>query len=152
IIRVLAQKTAEGLFGEGIVLAQHIAIGEIILIAWGLGGRERGKRTAGGGRVACRLRRHAAAGRACGRKIERRATGSTERLLARLAVDARRAAGSAERAERVRRTGCIRILHGIESVATPRRACGGCRGRILRSNLRARPWCGLLLHAAGLAL
>src|SRR5262249_38531717 len=127
-----------------------------ILVAWGLGGRERGKHTAGSGRVACRLRRHATGGRACGRKIERRATppcaGNTQRLLARLAVAAPRAPGGAGRAERVWRTGCIRILHGIEGVATPARACGGCRGRTLGTDLRARPWCGLLLHAADLAL
>src|SRR5262249_22786384 len=72
----------------GSVVAQTIAIGDIISIGWGLGGRDRGKHTAGSGRVACRLRRHATGGRACGRKIERRATpacaGNTERLLARL--------------------------------------------------------------------
>src|SRR5262249_12379509 len=81
IIGIFAQEAMEGVFGERVVFAQHIAISEIVFVARGLRGRERGERTAGGG-VLRRLPRHRAAGRPHGRKVERRgraaSTGSAD--------------------------------------------------------------------------
>src|SRR5262249_59514579 len=87
IIGIFAQEAMEGVFGERVVFAQHIAISEIVFVARGLRGRERGERTAGG-RVLRRLPRHRAAGRPHGRKVERRgraaSTGSAGRRRAHL--------------------------------------------------------------------
>src|SRR5262245_58600826 len=51
----------------------------------------------------------------------------------------------------MRRTGRVRVLHGIEGVAAPTGWCGGRRGRILRARLHRRSRRALLLHAADLA-
>src|SRR5262245_7676721 len=47
IIGIFAQEAVEGIFSERVVLAQHIAVGEIVFVARGLRGRERGERAAG---------------------------------------------------------------------------------------------------------
>src|SRR6266540_1375133 len=154
IIGIFAQEAAEGVFGEGVVLAQHIAIGEVVFVARGLRGRERGKRTTASRPAARRLPRHGAVRRPHAREVKRRAGGasarSADRLLARIGAHARRRAGRSDRAQRVRRTGRVRILEGIERVAA---LAGRCRGRrILRARLHRRSRRALLLHAADLAL
>ena len=51
----------------------------------------------------------------------------------------------------MRRTGRVRVLQRIESVAAPAGWCGGWRGRILRARLHRRSRRTLFLHAADLA-
>src|SRR5262249_34084689 len=70
IIGISAQEGAEGVFGKGIVLAQHIAIGEVVYVARGLRRWKRRKRAAGSGIA---LPGRSAVGRRRGREIERRA-------------------------------------------------------------------------------
>src|SRR3954454_15836954 len=80
----LAQETAEALLGECIVLAQHVAIGEVILVARGLRGRQRGDDSTAGVGTARR-----GSGRTTrrphGREIERSpgptSTGGADRLV-----------------------------------------------------------------------
>src|SRR6266508_4051712 len=140
IIGIFAQEAAEGVFGEGVVLAQHIAIGEVVFVARGLRGRKRGKCTTASRPAARRLPRHGAVRRSHAREIKRRACGasggSADRRLGCIGAHvwrrtrARRRTGPTDRAERVRRTGRVRILEGIERVAA---LAGRCRGRrILR--------------------
>src|SRR5207245_15111 len=82
-----AQEAMEGVFSERVVLAKHIAISEIVFVARGLRGRERGERAAGS-RVLRRLPRLRAALRSHGCEIERRggaaSAGSADRRLARI--------------------------------------------------------------------
>src|SRR5215510_7940988 len=143
IIGIFAQEAMEGVFGERVVLAQHIAISEVIFVARGLRGRERGERAAAS-RVGRRLPRHRAAWRPHGCEIERRggaaSAGSADRRLARVCAHDRRPAGRVDRAERMRRPRRIRILGGIEGVAAPARRCGRSRRRrqVLRARLRGR--------------
>src|SRR5262249_19324044 len=49
IIGIFAQEAVEGIFSERVVLAQHIAVGEIVFVARGLGGSGRGALGGGGG-------------------------------------------------------------------------------------------------------
>src|SRR5262245_50818354 len=129
IIRIFAQEAMEGVFSERVVLAQHIAISEIVFVARGLRGRERSERAAGS-RVLRRLPRQRAARRSHGCEIERRGSaasaGSADRRLASIRARDRRSAGLVDgAAERVGRAGRVRILGGIERVAAPAGRCGG---------------------------
>src|SRR5262245_54821032 len=157
IIGILAQETVEGVFGERVVLAQHIAVSEIVFVARGLRGRERGQRAAGS-RVLRRLPRLWAAWRSHGCEIERRggaaSAGRADRRLTRIGARYRGPAGRVDRAERMGRAGRIRILGGIERIAAPAGRCGRRRRRrqVLRARLRRRPRHALFLHAADLAL
>src|SRR5262245_25245893 len=103
IIGILAQETVEGVFGERVVLAQHIAVSEIVFVARGLRGRERGERAAGS-RVLRRLPRLRAALRPHGCEIERRggaaSAGSADRRLTRIGAHNGGPAGRVDRAER----------------------------------------------------
>src|SRR5215471_2444463 len=133
IIGISAQERAEGVFGEGIVLAQHISVGEVVYVARGLRRWKRGKRAVADSGVARRWPGHSAVGRRDGSDIERRG------------------GGGVHRPQRVRRTGRVRVLQGVEGVAAPAGRCGGRRGRILRARLHGRSRRALLLHAADLA-
>src|SRR5262249_56997393 len=86
IVGIFAQEAVESVFSERVVFAQHIAISEIIFVARGLRGRERGERAAGSG-VLRRLPRLRAAWRPHGCGIGRRgraaSAGSADRRLAR---------------------------------------------------------------------
>src|SRR4030095_8351289 len=108
IIGIFAQETAEGVFGEGVVLAQYIAIGEVIFVARGLRGRERGKSAAASRPAARRLPRHGAVRRPNAREIKRRTGGASagraDRLLARIGAHARCRAGRSGRGQRGGRT------------------------------------------------
>src|SRR5262249_37640789 len=143
--------------GEGIVLTQHIAIGEVVFVARRLRRRERGKGAAAGSGIA--WPGHSAVGRRDGREIERRAAtasaGSADRLIACIRAHAVRCGGGVHRPERVRRTGRVRALQGIEGIegiAAPAGRRDGRRGRSWRARLQRRSWNTLLLHAADLAL
>src|SRR5262249_14250596 len=106
IIGIFAQEATEGVFGERIVLAQHIAIREIVFVARVRGGGGGGAR-AGGSWVVRRLSRRRAAWRPHGCEIERRGSatsaGSADRRLARICANDGRPAGRVDGAERVRR-------------------------------------------------
>src|SRR5262249_23781503 len=136
IVGIFAQEAVEGVFSERVVFAQHIAISEIVFVARGLRGRERGERAAGSG-VLRRLPRLRAAWRPHGCEIERRGRAAP--------------AGGAEGVGRARR---IRILGGIERIPAPAGRCGRRRRRrqVLRARLRRSPRHALFLHAADLAL
>src|ERR671930_141596 len=160
IIGIFAQEAAKGVLGEGVILAQHIAIGEVIFVARGLRWRERSQRAAASRPAARRLPRHGAVRRPHAREIKRRAGGaSTEPADRRLGcigahgwrrTRARRRTGPTDRAERVRRTRRIRILEGIERVAA---LAGRCRWRrILRARLHRWPRRPVLLHPPDLGL
>src|SRR5262249_6699877 len=132
IVGIFAQEAVEGVFGERVVFAQHIAISAIVFVARGWGGLERGERAAGSG-VLRRLPWRRAAGRPHGCEIERRgraaSAGSADRRLARIGAHDGRPAGRVDRAERMGRAGRIRILGGIERIAAPAGRCGGGRRR-----------------------
>src|SRR5262245_29341669 len=160
IIGIFAQEAAEGVFGEGVVLAQHIAVGEVVFVARGLRRRKRGKRAAASRPAARRLRRHGAVRRSHAREIKRCAGGasaeSADRRLGCIGAHgwrctrARRRTGPTDRAERVRRTRRVWILEGIERVAA---LAGRCHGRrIWRARLRPRPRRAVLLHSPDLGL
>ena len=147
----------EGVFSERVVLAQHIAISEIVFVARGLRGRERGERAAGS-RVLRRLPQLRAALRPHGCEIERRGGAASarraNRRLTRIGSHDGGPAGRVDRAERVGRAGRIQILGGIERIAAPAGRGGRRRRRrrVLRARLRRSPRHALLLHAADLTL
>src|SRR5262249_1462689 len=132
IIGISAQERAEGVFGEGIVLAQHISVGEVVYVARGLRRWKRGKRAVADSGVARRWPGHSAVGRRDGRDIERRAGaasgGSADRLIACIRAPAGCGAAGVHRPQRVRRTGRVRVLQGVGGAAAPAGRAGGGAG------------------------
>src|ERR1700731_997396 len=63
IARVLLEETAKTLLGKFVILAQHVTISEVELVARGRGGRERRQPAAGGIGIARRRRRQRTSGR-----------------------------------------------------------------------------------------
>src|SRR5262249_50016249 len=110
VVRVFLREILHSLFGQRIVLALHVADAEVEFVARRRRGRERSER---GGRARRRRQGTARRGRAGVGEIERlagsAAAGSADRGLV---VDRHLPA-----AERPRRTGGVRILRGIESIA-----------------------------------
>src|SRR5262245_34592645 len=143
IVGISAQEVAEAVLGEGIVLAQHVAVGEVVFVARRLRRRQRGGHADGG--ATRRLSRRRSAGRPHIGKIERRighaSARSTDRRVVRIGGRGRLTGRRVDRAERMRRAGSRRILRGIEGIATPP-GCGRCgrrrwRGRAWRTRLCA---------------
>src|SRR6185503_6095846 len=152
---ISAQEAAKALLGECIVLAQHVAIGEVVLVTRGLRGRQRGDHRAAGVGIAKRGSGRTAR-RTHGRQVERSAcptsTGGADRLAGgirghRWQHGCRRhgcrTAGSVDRAQCVRRAGRIRILRRIKGIAAPagrtrRGWTRWLRWRILRARLQCR--------------
>src|SRR3954447_2608745 len=147
---ISAQEAAKALLGQRIVLAQHVAVGEIVLVTRGLRGRQRGDHRAAGVGIATRGPGRTTR-RPHGREIERSARptspGGADRLvgIAHGRRHRRRSARATDRAQRVRRAGRIRILHRIKRIATPAGRAGSCRRRwlrrrVLRARLQRRAW------------
>src|SRR5262245_6446617 len=128
IVGIFAQEVAEAVLGEGIVLAQHVAVGEVVFVARRLRRRQGGGHA--GGDATRRLSRRRIAGRPHIGEIERRighaSTRSADRRVVRIGRSGRLAGRRVDRAERMRRAGRRRILRGIEGVAAPpgRGRCG----------------------------
>src|SRR5262245_63790642 len=131
VARIAAKETSETLFGERVVLAQDVAVGEVVGVLWAVGGRQRRDLAAGPVRIA-RLRkltprrRHAGAERRIsgGRTRERR---EIERSASRASAWSsdllvlRERCARAGRAECPGRAGRVRIERRIECIATPSR-------------------------------
>src|SRR6476619_7465830 len=117
---ISAQEAAKALLGECIVLAQHVAIGEVVLVTRGLRGRQRGDHRAAGVGIAKRGSGRTAR-RTHGRQIERSACPTS--------------AGSVDRAQSVRRAGRVRILRRIKRIAPPAGRGGRGRTRWLRRRI-----------------
>src|SRR5262245_15755331 len=152
IVGILAQEIAEAVFGQRVVLAQHIAIGEIEFVARRLRGGQRGDLA---GRVRGARRRHRR------QRIERTAgVAAPADLLAAGVGNGRGLARAVDRAEGLRRARRVRMLRRVERVATPGGRSGGNRRRRHRHALRTwrrgkprrRAVLRHALHAADLSL
>src|SRR5262245_58147106 len=117
IVGIFAQEVAEAVLGEGIVLAQHVTVGEVVFVARRLRRRQSG----GHAGATRRLTRRRTAGRPHIGEIERcighASARSTDRWVVRIGGGGRLAGRRVDRAERMRRAGRRRILRGIEGVA-----------------------------------
>src|SRR5262245_12459751 len=147
IVGIPAQEVAEAVLGERVVLAQHVAVGEVVFVARRLRRRQRGEHTGGG--ATRRLSRRRTAGRSHIGEIERRigdaSARSADRRVARIGGRGGLARRRVDRAERMRRARRRRILRRIEGVAAPSR-----RGRCGRPRWHGRTgW--TRLYAAGRA-
>src|SRR6266508_2332903 len=155
VARMFLQEGAKAVLRQRVVLAQHIAVGEVVFVFRRLRGRQRRDRSASGARIA----RRRLAGRRHGGKIERRAgraaAGRTDRRILRVDADPRGCRAGGHRAERSRRTRRGGMLRGIECIAAPSRrgGAGGWRrrGRGLRTRWRG-PRRALLLHTSHVLL
>src|SRR5262245_51046027 len=105
IVGIFAQEVAEAVLVEGIVLAQHVTVGEVVFVARRLRRRQRG----GQASATRRLSRRRTAGRPHIGEIERRirhaSARRTDRRVARIGGRGRLAGRRVDRAERMRRAG-----------------------------------------------
>src|SRR5262249_42629331 len=102
VARVSLEEIAKALLGERIILAQHIAIGEVELVARGGGGRQGRKRAAGGVWITGRGRGQRARPRGRRQRATRGRSSGGRRTVGRSTIR-RRTIGGRRRIGRLRR-------------------------------------------------